>query len=161
MPRQRFRCPACGFTDTLVYPTPLYDLQHNRMSSWPHCPQCQTTFQAISEMEPFPDEMNHDLLTGGLGLSVTGCDGGETTVSSLREIRAIENESLRRTRNGDGTPVIFRGFSQNRSNRHVNSLAGSSFEKNKSERVDPRQMKTTQGRPITAQAIPESQAPRE
>ncbi len=106
--------------------------------------------------------MQHDLLTGGTGLDVLNAKGdGEVRISSLSELRTIENESLRRARNGDGSPMVFRGFSQNKSNRHVNSLAGSSLERNKSERIDPRQMKTTQGRPITAQVIPESRAPRE
>ncbi|PYQ25624.1 MAG: hypothetical protein DMF56_26895 [Acidobacteria bacterium] len=111
-------------------------------------------------MEIYPETMQHDLLTGGTGLNVTSADGGEVTVSSLREIRTIENESLRRSRNGDGSPIVFRGFSQNHSNRHVNTFSGSVLEKNKSERIDPRQMRTTQGRPITAAAIPESEAPK-
>ncbi len=168
MPRQRFRCPRCGFVDTFWYPTPVYDINHNRISSWPCCPHCTLDDQLMAsdyelppQMEAFPETMQHDLLTGGTGLTVQSADGGDVTVSSLREIRTIENESLRRARNGDGSPIVFRGFSQNRSNRHVNSFSGSSLEKNKSERIDPRSMKTTQGRPITAQVIPESQALRE
>jgi hypothetical protein len=112
-------------------------------------------------MEMFPETMQHDLLTGGTGLDVLNATGdAEVRISSLSEIRSIENESLRRSRNGDGAPIVFRGFSQNRSNRHVNSFSGTSLEKNKSERIDPRKMRTTQGRPITGQVIPESQAPK-
>jgi hypothetical protein len=164
MPTQRFLCPRCKFVGVLWYPPPQYDDQHNRLSPYPDCPECAIDLPAPirTELTVYPDRLQHDLLTGGTGLTVLSSTGdAEVTVSSLSEIRQIENESLRRARNGDGSPVVFRGFSQNRSNRHVNSLSGTEFEKNKSERIDPRQMKTTQGRPITAAAIPESQAPRE
>ena len=58
--------------------------------------------------------MQHDLLTGGTGLVVQDGQGKDVTVSSLQEIRTIERESLRRARNHDGSPVVFRGFSQRR-----------------------------------------------
>jgi hypothetical protein len=164
VPSQRFLCSRCGFVGDIWYPMPEYSPSHQRLTAYPPCPRCAIEFPApiSQELTPYPDRMQHDLLTGGTGLDVLNATGdGEVRVSSLSEIRTIENESLRRARNGDGTPVVFRGFSQNRSNRHVNSLAGTEFEKNKSERIDPRQMKTTQGRPITAAVIPESQAPRE
>lgn len=155
MPRQRFRCAYCSFIGEVWYPPPQYDAAHDRMTAWPGCPDCGRL------LEPFPCTMNHDLLTGGVGLTVLSSTGdAEVTVSSLSEIRTIENESLRRSRNGEGAPLVFRGFSQNHSNRHTNSFAGTSYEKNKSERIDPRRMKTTQGRPITAHVIPESQAPK-
>ncbi len=154
MPRQRFRCSYCSFIGEVWYPPPQYDAAHDRMTAWPGCPDCGVA------LEPFPASMNHDLLTGGLGLTVENERGQDVTVSALSEIRTIENESLRRARNNDGAVMVFRGFSQNASNRHVNSLAGTSLEKNKSERIDPRAMKTVQGRLMTAQAIPESQAPK-
>jgi hypothetical protein len=164
VPRQRFRCPRCGFVDTLFYPTPLYDSQHNRISSWPLCPDCTRRTIVITsdgpamagplpELEVFPDQMQHDLLTGGTGLTVQSSTGGEVTVSSLSEIRAIERESLRRARNGDGSPIVFRGFSQSRQNMNKNTLHGSEFERG---RTIPFSRTTQSGLPIKGEVVPES-----
>jgi hypothetical protein len=164
MPRQRFLCPRCGFIGEVWYPMPEYSPAHQRLTAYPPCPNCAIEFPApvSQELTPYPERMTHDLLTGGTGLDVLNATGdAEVRISSLSEIRTIENESLRRARNGDGSPMVFRGFSQNRSNRHVNTFSGTPLETNKPEKIDPRAMRTTQGRPITAAAIPESQAPRE
>lgn len=157
MPEQNFLCPRCGYEGIQYYPLPQYDHQHNRIDEYPSCPACARirvgphhTMEVL--MIPKPTTMNHDLLTGGLGLTVPSASGGEVQVSSLSEIRTIENESLRRARNGDGTPLVFRGFAQNRSNMQTNTLAGSSFETNKQL---PYSRRTQSGQPITAAAVPE------
>lgn len=74
---------------------------------------------------------------------------GEQKISTMTELRTIERDSLRRSANGEGAPHIFRGFSQNKSNRDVNTLAGSSFEKAKQVPVN---RKTQSGQDITARA---------
>lgn len=145
MPRQDFKCPLCGTKyPNVYYPLPEYDADHNRISEWPTCQYCATTPDGDRQiwpfdpsvtvvyqpLEPFPRVMSHDLLTGGLGLSVDDAAGRSVNVSSLQEIRTIEKESLRRAANGDGSPLVFRGFSQNKSNMASNTLKGSSFEKN-------------------------------
>jgi hypothetical protein len=178
MPIQRFRCPVCHWVGQVFYTAPAYDAAHNRITPWPRCPECrldlvtaaaqggtplvddQGRWTDAPELEPFPCTMQHDLLTGGTGLSVTGIDGAETTVSSLSEIRTIENESLRRAKNGDGSPIVFRGFSQNRTNKDKNTLAGSEFQRNKSEKIDITRQRTTRGLPITPRVIAESVAPK-
>jgi hypothetical protein len=166
MPQQRFRCPRCGLVDTFWYAAPAYDADHNRLSPWPRCPACllddvlmASDAELPPELEPFPCNLNHDLLTGGTGLTVLSstCDA-EVTVSSLSEIRTIENESLRRARNGDGAPLVFRGFSQDRSNRHQNTLRGSEFEKNRSVKIE--RPTTVRGLPIRPRAISESETPK-
>ena len=101
--------------------------------------------------------MQHDLLTGGTGLVVENERGQDVTVSSLTEIRRIENESLRRARNQDGSPVVFRGFSQMRQNMDRNTLAGSEFHTN---RPVPFERKTRSGLPIDGRAISEREAPK-
>lgn len=71
---------------------------------------------------------------------------GPQKISSMHELRAIESNSLRKAANGEGAPVNFRGFSMDRSNRDVNSLRGSSYEKNRQIPVNRR---TQSGQPIT------------
>ncbi len=160
MPRQRFRCSRCSFVGEVWYPAPVYDAHHNRVSAWPRCPECtfdeafMTTHLLAPQLEPFPCQMQHDLLTGGTGLSVTGIDGAATTVSSLSEIRTIENESLRRARTQEGAPIVFRGFSQRRENMDRNTLAGSEFHTN---RPVPFRRQTASGLPITPRVTTESE----
>ena len=102
-------------------------------------------------MAPFPTQMHHDLLTGGTGLDIVDETGQDRTVSSLQEIRTIENRSLRKSRNGEGEPVVFRGFSQNKGNRDVNTLAGTPYERNKSVPLAELKRATRAG-PIRARA---------
>lgn len=76
---------------------------------------------------------------------------GPRRISSLTELRAIERDSEQRHRDGEGAIHIFRDFSQSRSNRHTNTLSGSSYEKNKSFRP-PRRV-TSSGLPLTVRNI--------
>jgi hypothetical protein len=166
MPQQRFRCPRCGLVDTFWYAAPAYDADHNRLSPWPRCPVCTLDDALMGdaaelppELEPFPCTLNHDLLTGGTGLTVLSPTGdAEVTVSSLSEIRTIENESLRRARNGDGSPIVFRGFSQRRQNMDRNTLAGTEFEKNRSVKIE--RPTTVRGLPIIPRVLSESETPK-
>jgi hypothetical protein len=159
MPRQRFLCPRCGFVGEIFYPPPVYDADHNRLSVYPACPECRSVdYLAQQTLVPYPDRLQHDLLTGGTGLVVENERGQDVTISSLGEIRTIERESLRRASNGDGSPMVFRGFSQNRSNRGQNTLRGSEFEKNRSVRIE--RPTTVRGLPIRPRVISESEAPK-
>jgi hypothetical protein len=100
-----------------------------------------------------PTAAAHDLLGENF---VVDLDGVQTKVSSLRELRTMETLSLRRARNGEGAPIVFRGFSQNRSNRDVNTLRGSEFEKNTQIPFERR----THAGPIRAEAVPETKVKR-
>lgn len=75
---------------------------------------------------------------------------GPQKISSLTELRTIESNSLRRAASDPtAAPLNFRGFSQDRSNRDVNSLKGSSYETHKQLPVDRR---TKSGQPISVRA---------
>lgn len=100
-----------------------------------------------------PTASAHDLLGENF---VVDLDGKQTKISSLHELREFENLSLRKTRNGEGSPSIFRGFSQDRSNRDVNVFRGSEYEKNRQIPIDRR----THAGPITASAIEQAKAER-
>lgn len=49
-----------------------------------------------------------------------GPDGGPVTIDSLHTLRRIEREAERRTADGVGQPMVFRAWSQNRSNQDQN-----------------------------------------
>jgi hypothetical protein len=44
-------------------------------------------------------------------------------VTSLRQLRAIERESEQDSKDGRGQPIVWRRYSQDRSNRHTHALA--------------------------------------
>jgi len=44
------------------------------------------------------------------------------TIDSLHKLRQVEEESLQLARNGEGQPIVWRRYSQNRSNRDVHTL---------------------------------------
>lgn len=76
---------------------------------------------------------------------------GPRRISSLTELRAIERDSEQRHKDGRGAIHIFRDLSQNSSNRHVNTLSGSSYEKNKSFRPPARV--TSSGLPLSVRSF--------
>lgn len=97
----------------------------------------------LAEMVWTPTQSATDLLGEHFVIDI---GQGPQKISSMRELRTIESNSLRKAANGEGAPVNFRGFSQDRSNRDVNSLRGSSYEKNRQIPVNRR---TQSGQPIT------------
>jgi hypothetical protein len=133
---QDYRCPACSYElkDHRAWWQPIPE--EEREYSWeterkvdPTCPNCHAA------MEWVPVAAQHDLLPEGF--IVTELDGGPFRPSSLHEIRQIERESERRAANGEGSPIGFRDFSQNHSNRARNMFEGTSYQRSKSERIRP------------------------
>lgn len=157
MPRHDLVCPACGHIvrDRLFS---LADIDRWKASPATSplaiCAACDADLSRPTPMEILYTTSAHQLLGEDFVIDV---DDGHTyyrrRVSSLSELRAIERESERHARNEPGcTPLVFRDFSQNRSNRATNTLAGTEWERGKSRRPDGRG--THAGR-IAARAIPE------
>lgn len=162
------RCPACGreeYRRPVFVPVaqPLYKGHEEMLPEY--CEGEHTMASAggrawhlsLSPMEVVPG-FNHDLTLTDFDVDMeTLTDGrvqGKQRISSLHEIRQIENESLRRHANGEGQPMIFRDFSQNKSNRSVHTLTGTPYEKHRSAPRDEvfKRAKTHAG-PITVKRV--------
>lgn len=131
---QDYACPRCGAerhdVRALFYPVPeerrRYKGEEAKVPIL--CAVCLDEGLGIV-MDWIPRRAQHDLLTGGTGLSVD-IDGQVHTFSSTHEMRQFESESQRRAANGEGQAFSFRALSQNRGNMDRNTLSGSTFEKN-------------------------------
>lgn len=119
MPRAHFECPQCS---------QLYDLSYTVADvdgpDWPpSCLECD----CFMDLAPQPGDYKIDLRSDAEGSSsrqkfivnrqVPTKDGlvqVREEISSTRQIRQIEADSERRYANGEGEPLRFRAFSQNR-----------------------------------------------
>ena len=120
MPRAHFECPFCH---------QLYDLRYSVADvdgpDWPPvCLDCDV----FMELAPQPGDYKFDLRSDAAGSSsrqkfvvhrqVPDREGNLVQVaeeiSSTQQIRKIEAESERRFANGEGEPLRFRAFSQDR-----------------------------------------------
>lgn len=154
----RYVCPECGCEDL-------------RAGTWTEVPEERRLYRGQEERAPeycgampgpdatwlglcrgimvwTPESAATDLLREDF---VVDLGDGPRRISSLTELRAIERDSEQRHRDGEGAIHIFRDLSQNSSNRHVNTLSGSSYEKNKSFRPPARV--TSSGLPLTVRSF--------
>jgi hypothetical protein len=74
----------------------------------------------------------------------------KVTIDSTHKLRQVERESEQQARNGEGQPIVFRAWSQDRSNREVNTLGTGG-----GERPDPAYMKKF-GKVIRSATEPEA-----
>lgn len=99
-------CTTCG--------EKLYDIQKMMGELRPVCP----VDKAHGEMEWLPS------FSRGRSLGFTPfdheMDGKVERVNTIEDVRRIERESMQRAVNGEGSPTIFRAFSQDRSNYDKN-----------------------------------------
>lgn len=123
-----FWCPACGrvLTDVNV-PVAI-----GATAGAPDCPDgCRRgTPQALPvKMTPIPGIGRMDV--GGVkGASFKAFDtynhrNERVRIDSTHKLRQVERESEQAARNGEGQPIRFRMWSQDRSNRDVNTFGAS------------------------------------
>jgi hypothetical protein len=128
VPTHDYQCPSCGAVSRNVY-SRLYTLPEPRVRDGyrvtqdferPTCGTCGDPLViipprvAVDAYEPF----------GEFSTSVEDGRGGYRTehIDSLAKLRKVERESEQRYRNGEGRPMAWRAYSQDRSNRDVHSL---------------------------------------
>ena len=107
-----FVCPSCGmaFTDIDI------PIAIGAKAGAPSCADCQIQTDWIPKvgrmdaLEPFQ--------------TFTAYDGqnNPVVIDSLHKLRTIERASEQQARNGEGQPIVWRAYSQDRSNRDVNTL---------------------------------------
>lgn len=148
-----FVCPTCLRQEMRWREwTPVLDRRpYYKGEEYPlpvHCENgCGTMEQPLSGIgkDLLPESFLVDNETLGLG------DGGQTRISSLRELRTIERESERRFRDRAGQIVNFRAFTQERGNSKTNSFEGSSYQTGRSTR--PERRATVSNLPINVRPV--------
>lgn len=124
MPLADYRCPDC----TQVAHDIPFRMIVGAIASAPDCPDCGAPMEWIPQAA-------FDMKTdgeGGRGFQkfevsrLVPTKDGQVQVTeqidSLHRLRQIEKDSEQRFRNGEGEPLRFRGYAQNRSNMDVGSF---------------------------------------
>lgn len=119
MPRHDFRCPACGS----ILRDQYRSIEQGGAAHPPRCPSCM---EMMTWIVPRP---RMSLGTDGEGENAhtfhkfTTRDGRNQLVEidSLAKLRQVERESEQLAKDGEGQHITFRAFSQDRSNRDVNT----------------------------------------
>jgi len=105
MPVQTWVCPNCE----CIVP----DQYHPSSKAILACPNCSLVMERSWQRDSRP-----------LFRPFTANDGtGDREFKSLESVRRYERETERRADGGDGQRIVFREYSQNRSNQDVNTLA--------------------------------------
>lgn len=124
MAQNYYRCPACGQVELIVYRAADVD-----SPDWP--PRClnrvwhEGSISVPMELAPQPGDFAMDV--GGVKGAAfqkfdVDVDGHPVTIDSLHTLRKVERESEQRYRNGEGEPLRFRMWNNDRSNRDVSSF---------------------------------------
>jgi hypothetical protein len=109
MPRNDFVCDKCDESATFW---------QSQFGSRPVCPVCS----AVMAFAPQPGSYSIDAYEPGQEFTVD-VNGRQVKVESLAQIRAIERQTEQAYRNGEGAPLVWRDYSQNRSNVDQHTLA--------------------------------------
>lgn len=121
MARADFRCPSCGYTEEHVFACAA-----GASSVVAVCPTCDQVRLQWVPMARFDLKTDGDGDRGFQKFEVSrlvptreGPQQVTETVDSLHKLRQIEKDSEQRYRDGEGEPLRFRGYAQNRSNVDV------------------------------------------
>ncbi len=104
MPVQTWVCP----NDSVTIP----DQYHPSYKAILACPDCSSVMEKSWARD-----------SRSLFVPFTATDGSRTELRSLSDVRRYERETERQANDGVGQRIVFREYSQNSSNRDVNTLA--------------------------------------
>jgi len=114
MPLADYFCTQCGHVARDV----SFRMAIGAIASAPSCPHCEET-----RLEVIPQIGAMDASSGpGFRRFTINRDGQRVVIDSLSTLRAVERDSEQRYRNGEGEPLRFRMWNQDRSNRDVGSF---------------------------------------
>ena len=106
MPYSDYVCTTCD--------RKLYDVFKGQGVPRPVCPD-DASHGEMEWLPSFSSMRSHGFVPFDFEM-----DGVTTKISDIGQVRRIEEESLKRTANGEGSPTIFRAFSQDQSNYDKN-----------------------------------------
>jgi hypothetical protein len=124
--RLDFVCPACGAEQKDIRAPWLPVPEETRTYKGEEIRLPVLCVSCNAEMDPVPAKQYRSLLSENIQFDL---GDGPKRYSSLSEIRAVEAESHKKARDGIGSAIAVRAFNQNASNKDVNSLKGSEFER--------------------------------
>lgn len=101
-----FACPTCGAILRDIYRPISVGAQADPPL---HCGQPAQWIPQVGRMDTFEP---FDTVNGR---------NQPITIASLTQLRKVERESEQHYRNGEGQPLVWRMYSQDRSNRHTNT----------------------------------------
>lgn len=113
MPRHDYQCTICGATKRDVYRS----CQEGAQARPPICHECSEPMNWV----PGIGAMD---VGGGPTFHAFDCYDGRNNlvrVDSLHKLREVERESEKMARDGEGQQITWRMFSNDNSNRHVNT----------------------------------------
>lgn len=135
MPILDLECPACNvvFPDRYVPLTKLAEpdrsqgYRRDTVIIYPWCSICSPNggYPAL-RLRACPPRVRMDFdMTHAETIEVAQPDGSvkRVTLDSLSKIRALERESEQRARDGEGQKMVWRDYSQNKTNQDVHTLA--------------------------------------
>lgn len=116
MPRHDFRCPECGWLLLDQYRSAAEGAQA-------HPPQCFNCDRPMTWIPQAGFDLRSDSSDSDIPKFTTTDGFGNTVeIDSLHKLRQVEKESEQAYRNGEGQPMVFRAYANNRSNRDVGTL---------------------------------------
>lgn len=118
MPVHDYVCPACGHVlEDVNIPIAI-----GAQAGAPECPEDGRRMEwipQIGRMDAYEPFVEFDVKDGR---------GQTIHVDSLRKLRQVERDSEAMARNGEGQPMVWRQYSQDRTNRDVNTFGENPFE---------------------------------
>lgn len=113
-----YACPSCG-QSRIDYYVPI---TQRAMTAAPLCLVCQTPTNWIPQVGRIDAGSGAGFLA--FDTQVLQPDGSHASVhiNSLADLRRVERETEQRQRNGEGQAMIWRDYSNDRSNRDVHTM---------------------------------------
>lgn len=131
MPIHDYACDACGFT--------AFDHYQPRLNADP--PTCQR----CPSSPPLTRLWTHNRGSSSIfaAFDFTLDSGERITIDSLAKLRKVEEDSMKAWKKGEGRPMLFRNYNQDRSNRTTGL-----FNHLQPAQLAPRKAKTLSGIPM-------------
>lgn len=149
MPVLDLACTVCGLVLRDTY-LPLYQLpEPRRVDGYTVRQDFDRPLHCGQVMTIIPPRVTVDALEPMQEFAVTVEDGKGgwkvETIDSLTKLRRVEAESETRARNGEGRPMVWRDYSNDRSNKDVHTLG-----RVDQPRVTPEMAKKYAPKPVAA-----------